>query len=360
MAKNKKGISRAKRPAAVLCALGMTLSVWFLIGCGGCELYSGSDNEERLIIMTYNVQNLFDTMVTGNEYPEYTPEGGWTAQQYERRLETTARAIVQGHGAVPDIVVLQEIEHIGVLEDLLVGPLASRGYQWYVATTDTDSAIQTGIMSRFPIDEVRNHSLEGLRSVLEVLLDVDGQYMTLFALHGKSRREGVQETAPSRIAMTRMISERVTAIHTHEPLLPVIVAGDFNVSADTYFRESQEYQTALIPLQSDRAEFFRQQGSLIVGGSPPSQGYWYTWWLDPGQKVLAELPGSYWYRGVWETFDHILLSPGFFDGYGLEFVEGRVGATPMLLDENRRPYRWDVGKGVGVSDHLPVLVVLER
>ena len=360
MGKYRKNVSRGTWPATVICALGITLSVCFLIGCGGCELYSGDGSDERLVIMTYNVQNLFDAMVTGNEYPEYTPEGGWTAQQYEMRLDTTARAIVQGHGVVPDIVILQEIEHIGVIEDLLAGPLASRGYQWYAATKDADSAIQTGIMSRFPIDEVRNHSLEGLRSVLEVLLDVDGEYLTLFALHGKSRREGVQETAPSRIAMTRMIGERVTAIHTHEPLMPVAIAGDFNVSADSYFREGQEYQTALIPLQSDRPEFFRQRGSLIVGGSPPSLGYWYTWWLDPGQQILAERPGSYWYRGVWETFDHILLSPGFFDGYGLEFVEGSVGATPMLLDEHRRPYRWDVGRGVGVSDHLPVLVVLRR
>jgi hypothetical protein len=82
--------------------------------------------------------------------------------------------------------------------------------------------------------------------------------------------------------------------------------------------------------------------------------------LDPGQSILAEMPGSYWYKGVWETFDQVLLSPGFFDGYGLEFSEGKVGAASMLIDERGRPRRWDVTKGVGVSDHLPVIVILDR
>jgi len=350
---------RSKNPSYIVCVVGLMLMLWALVGCG-CELFNERSDDDQLVIMTYNVQNLFDALVTGNEYPEYTPEGGWTTRMYDQRLETTARAIVQGHGVIPDIVVLQEIEHVGVLEDLLSGPLSSRGYQWYGATVDTDSAIQTGILSRFPIDAMRIHSLEGQRSVLEALFDLEGDSLTLFALHGKSRREGAEETAPMRIAMTRMIGERVREIHEYEPLMPVVVAGDFNVSADSYHRVNGEYQTALVPLQSDSAEYHRQRGSLIVGGSPPGQGYWYTWWLDPGQSILAEMPGSYWYKGVWETFDQVLLSPGFFDGYGLEFSEGKVGAASMLIDERGRPRRWDVTKGVGVSDHLPVIVILDR
>lgn len=348
--------NRNGRLALIAVTLGILLLAC-LLGCG-CDLFNDTTPTSEVMIQTYNVQNLFDALVTGNEYPEYTPESQWTSAKYRQRLTQTARAITQGHGQVPDIVLLQEIEHVGVLEDLLQGPLASRGYQWYAATADESSAIQVGIISKFPITSAHIHSIASVRSVLEARVSIDGEEIAVFILHAKSRREGVLETEALRIATTRMLADRTAQLVEDEPFLPIVIAGDFNESADTYFRENQAFQTALIPVQAPLAEQHRAEGSLVVGGAIPHANSWYTWWLDSTQTLIAEMPGSYWYEGVWETFDQILLSPAFFDGFGLEFSRGTVGATQALLDDEKHPYRWDVRKNEGISDHLPVMVFL--
>ena len=339
---------------ALLCLLLLCLC-----GCG-CDLAGTQSPQNECIILTYNVQNLFDTLVSGNEYPEFTPEDGWSARAYAKRLETISRTITQGHRYLPDIVVFQEIEHSGVLEDLLVGPLQSRGYQWYAATDDMGSAIQTGVISRFPIEGARVHQSLGLRSALEVELEINNERMVLFAIHAKSRREGVAETESKRIELARVISERVRQLLRENPLLPIVIAGDFNESADSYFREEQAMQTALVPITANKAHLYRNMGSLMVGGTAPSEGCWYTWWLDSSQALMAGSSGSYWYQGVWETFDQILLSPAFFDRYGLEFKHGYVVSQDWVFDENGHPYRYEVHKESGVSDHLPVAVVLSN
>ena len=334
----------------------LVVSLLCVCGCG-CNLDGTAENADKLMVMTYNVQNLFDAYVTGNEYPEYTPEEGWTVDQYKIRLGRTARAITQGHNSVPDIVVLQEIEHAGVLEDLLHESLAERGFQWYASTNDLDSAIQTGVISRFPITDVRIHGVQHLRSVLEVTLDVGKESLVLFTLHAKSKRGGVEETEAQRIATTEVVSVRVQELLKGNPFLPIIVAGDFNQSADSFLREGQLYQTALVPFESIEADAYRDAGSLVVAGVPVTQD-WYTWWLDRNMVLLAQAQGSYWYEGVWETFDQILLSPAFFDGYGLEYKLGQVGSGGFLCDAKGRPVAWNIRTGRGISDHLPVYVIL--
>lgn len=334
-----------------------TLMLVCLCSCG-CELAGNPSDSDGLTIVTYNVQNLFDTLVSGSEYPEYTPEQGWSAQAYARRLEQTGRAITQGHVCVPDILALQEIEHVGVLEDLLGGPLKSRGYQWYAVTADSGSAIQTAVASRFPIIEARVHRGASTRSALEVKIDVGSEQIVLFALHAKSRREGVEETEALRIDLANLINDRVKELVKENPLLPVVIAGDFNESADSYFREDEGFQTALVPVQAADSQAYKRLGSFIVGGSTPTEGGWYTWWLDSSQTLMNTVEGSYWYGGVWESFDQILLSPAFFDSYGLEFSRGYVGMNSQLLDDDGHPDRWNVQKKSGISDHLPVAVTL--
>jgi len=327
------------------------------LGSCGCNVDGKAPGADELMVMTYNVQNLFDAYVTGNEYPEYTPEKGWTVDLYRSRLRRTAQAITQGHKAVPDIVVLQEIEHAGVLEDLLQESLAARGFQWYACTNDPDSAIQNGVMSRFPIIAARIHGVQDLRSVLEVTIDVGTEELVLFAVHAKSRKEGVEETEAQRIATAKVISTRTQELLHENPFLAIIVAGDFNQSADSFQREGQAYQTALVPFDARQADVYESAGSLLIGGVPVTQG-WYTWWLDRKVVLLAQAQGSYYYNGIWESFDQILLSPAFFDGYGLEYKTGQVGAESFLCDAQGHPATWNIRTGKGVSDHLPVYVIL--
>jgi endonuclease/exonuclease/phosphatase family metal-dependent hydrolase len=346
----------ANRLLHTMCIV-MMFTVGILVCSCGCDLFGTAEPSDEIMLLTYNVQNLFDVLVTGNEYPEYTPEEGWTAALYQKRLEQTARAITQNHGRIPDIVVLQEIEHAGVLHDLLAGPLAGRKYQWFAATDD-DSAIQTGVLSAFPLVKTRVHTIENHRSVLEVMIEAGKETIVVFALHAKSQREGMRETEAARIALCRMINQRVAQLRNEFPFTPIVIAGDFNESADAYFRENQDFQTALVPVQALEVSRWKQHGSCIVGGSPPASDTWYTWWLDSSQVLGSAAPGSYYYHGIWESFDQLLLSREFFDGFGWEFIQGDVAGDPSLLDDDGHPFGWNVQTGKGISDHLPVTVTL--
>lgn len=331
------------------------ITLLLLVGCG-CDLeLKGSAN--NLVVMTYNVQNLFDPFVSGSEYPEYTPQEGWGADQYRERLGRTARAITQEHKVVPDIVVLQEIENRTVVEDLLYHHLGKRGFKWYAVTADSGSPIQIGVVSRLPILEARIHGVQGQRSLLEVTFNWEGETIVLFALHAKSRLGGIEESEEQRLVTAATLSALTADRLRANPYTPIIIAGDFNQSADTYKRIEGAYRTALVPYDALKVDEYRQAGSLIIGGVPMQQD-WYTWWLDREFLLEAKAPGSYWYGGIWESFDQILLSPAFFDERGVEFKRGEVGATNYLMDDNGRPKSWNVKTGRGVSDHLPVYVVL--
>ena len=327
-----------------------------LCGCG-CDLDAAHESE-RLMVMTYNVQNLYDAYVTGNEYPEYTPEKGWTADAYRRRLERVAQAITQGHDMVPDIVLLQEIEHANILQDLLQEHPPARGFQWFAATAAKESAVQVGIISRFPITDARIHDVQGNRPFLDSETDLGSENLVVFAPNTTSKPGGLVETESQRIATARVVSRRTEELLGKQPWIPVLVAGDFNASADSYLREGSSCQTALVPFDVLRADEYARNGSLLVSGGTPPHGIWYTWWLDRNQLLLSHADGSYWYQGIWETFDQILLSPAFFDSYGLEFHSGQVGVGHRLMDEKGHPNAWDVRTEEGYSDHLPVYVVL--
>ncbi|MGI6433329.1 MAG: endonuclease/exonuclease/phosphatase family protein [Sphaerochaetaceae bacterium] len=324
----------------------------------GCTLEALFPHDKQVMIMTYNVQNLFDPYVNGNEYPEYTPEQGWSAQAYRQRLQRTASAVTQGHKLVPTIILFQEIENILVLQDLVSTHLSRHGFYQIAATNDADSPIQVGIASCYPITEVRIHAVKGSRSILECRLDINGSDLVIFNLHAKSRIGGVEETESQRRATAAAVTYRVKELLTYDPFLPIIVGGDFNESADAAIREPTTFDHALVPLQLPEAYRLGQEGSFVLSGEAPSENSWYTCWLDRKALLSSAGSGSYLYNGVWESFDQLLLNSAFFDRFGLEYHSAVLGSHSPLVDTKGRPVSYDLKTGQGYSDHLPVAVIL--
>ncbi|NLV83830.1 MAG: hypothetical protein GXY60_04650 [Spirochaetales bacterium] len=324
-----------------------------------CSLEDQRVSDGILTVMTYNVCNLFDTVTDGTEYPEYTPEAGWTVGSYGRRLELISQAIVQGQTYVPDIVVLQEIEHERVMQALVERHLSAYGLRWLATTSDAESAIQVGIVSRYPIQHAVVHGIDGLRSILEVEIETPVEPICLFALHAKSQREGEKVTEPLRILTMAALKDAIEQRLKYNSQSPILVAGDFNESADAYYRWKSEFPTALVPATDSHAPLYERQGSILITGAPPVRGQWYSWWLDPQQFTDAEATGSYWYKGVWESFDQILASSECFDGKGWDFDCGHVKANKQICDPSGIPYVWDERRRTGFSDHLPVYIVLK-
>lgn len=331
--------------------------------CCGCPIGQDiSGGGDDLVIMTWNVQNLMDGVVDGTEYEEYLPKSGWNDTLYRSRLKNFVKVITDKALPLPHVLVLEELEHDRVAVDLLKLRLARLGFSWYAVTGEPHSAIQIGVMSRLPIKEARTYAVPGCRPVLECVIPTDAGTVVILAVHGKSRREGIPETEPDRIALSRTIGRIARDWRQTDPSALVLAVGDFNESPDAYVADNASWQTAFIEVSSPKYQDFSAQGSLAVSGSSrdvsDASGIWYSPWLDPSLRFSR--PGSCWFAGGWHRYDQIVGGSALFDGVGWDFFDSGVGAVESLCSPEGTPLSWNVRTHGGISDHFPVWVRLRR
>lgn len=401
---DNQGASDAEIPAEQHTGLGMIrwalliTMLLMLTGCeSGCSLLPGgsgkfvntgsfgnSENvmpDESVTIMAYNVQNIFDGSYDGDEYDQFDPRNSsWNNTKYHQRLARLRDTIFSVEGGVPDILLFVEIEGEEVLKDLFEGYLKNSGLSYYAATDKPGSAIETGIMSRFPLDDIYLHSgeyngMETPRPIMESVLLLGDEKLHILVSHWKSKLGGAEETEAQRMAAAAAIGKRVRSIKSDNPDALVLAAGDFNESPDEQSKISAAYPTALMPLNqvikekidnipsdedspADSGGF--TAGMLYLTGEPGEtdvkNGIYFSPWLD---DIPEEPEGSYVYRGEWERIDQFLLCSGFFDEQGLEFDRFIVHADGLTDETEGYPLRWNVRTGGGFSDHLPILLELD-
>jgi len=347
-----------RKPAFLIFPLSLVL---FLVSCAFPFLWN---IEREITIMTYNVHNLFNAVSEGGEYPEYDPSGGeWTEEEYEKRLANTADIIRGAVRGGPDIVLVQEIERLSVLRDLAEGYLAGMGYSVYgVENTANASTVMVGALSRVPVTKSLVHAVQMPdgrvgRGILELWLSSGGVPVVVFNNHWKSKTGGAEETEPQRVAEASLLSARIAEILERGEALDIVAAGDLNEQIEEFERSGRCYPTALgqkggtgtilvlpIPASSSAENQAGSEGALTLL-SP---------WFD------VEQGGSYWYNGEWERIDHVLMTPGLLDGEGFDYAAFSVVSLPFMLSEGGTPLVWSSRTGRGYSDHLPLLLTLER
>ena len=255
----------------------------------------------------------------------------------------------------PDFIAFMEIENAKVLEDLHSRHLRDLGYRIAAAAPGRDAPVRVGLLSRLPVSNLRSHepASDGFpqRLILEVETSSEGRALTIFICHFKARSEGAEATEKSRVLSARLVRKRLAELLSGEPDREILVLGDLNENIDEYERAAGSYLTALLPagaVSADKASL-----SLLVTGER-NAGTWacaetlYSPWLDD-----PPLPGSYWYKGGWESLDHTLLSRGLLDGKGLTLEGFDVVRPPYLLDAAGKPLS-------EYSDHLPLLLRLKQ
>lgn len=353
-----------------------SLSLLVAIGLAGCSsLLTPAADEQRVSLMTYNVENLFDTvhdqgkndfaylpLAIKQANPQYLAtcakievkawrdeceKNDWNDAKLEEKLHRLAAVIVQiNDGRGPDILLLDEVENLNVVE-MLNARLPQSDYQTRVLLEGWDErGIDTAVLSRLPqwgapiLHKVPYHNENGdlsdktgkTRGILEVrLLLPDGQKASVFAVHlpsgggpGYLRRQAADYLAE----LKRQLPSDV---------LP-IVGGDFNINA------GEEQQHGYI------AKHLANSWSVshLIG--------------------CADCKGSYYYHALrqWSFFD-ILLFPDEmtgegFNGWKVDTASIRLAnQSGYQVNQWGSPSRFNGGKfDDGVSDHWPMYAEIYR
>ena len=357
---------------APLWGLFVCMSVQLLLSCSSCSMCLFPDAEPvELLLLSYNVQNLFDDVRDGSEYPDYDPAGdSWSADLYHLKLLQLSDVLSRYPEGGADILLLQEVENRNVLEMLITHYLKGCGYRYYCISDATDSAVNTAVLSRYPLEEIQVHSvsIEGVpagRPILECKTQAAGRTIRLFNCHWKSKSGGAAETEPLRRAAAAVLARRIHQIEEQLPQANIIVAGDLNECIDEQERIETSYPTALVSEQVYRALSADQRRSCIGVTGSEKDGDSTTGAVIDSESLILLSPwlmeprphiGSYAYRSEWETIDHFLLSPALCDNGGLEFEQFEIIQSEQLLTEDGFPKRWISQLESGYSDHLPLLL----
>lgn len=327
---------------------------FILLSCTACPLDPFARDEGSLTLMSYNLQNLFDDVSQGSEYPEYDPANGtWGRDAYDAKLAELA-AVIRRVEPKPDLILVQEAENSRVLERLSAEYLPLDSYDFAAAPQSEGAAAQTGLLSSLPIRTLRCHRAgggDGERHILELELLIDGERFVIFNSHWKSRIGGRESTEEQRILAARFVARRIAELESEESGLNIILAGDLN--ADPY-QPVDGFQPALAAVDPPP-----ERAPVIWVASPgapagPGECTLYSGW----ENLAGE--GSYRYAGLWERIDHFLWTASLSDGRGWEVADFLVWNDPLLLNEYGSPRPFSVDRLDGYSDHLPLILRLEK
>lgn len=333
--------------------------VGILVLLSALKMSYGQVKEERYRIVFYNVENLFDIKddpKTSDD--DFTPQGKqhWGKERYSSKILHISEALVAaGEGELPVFIGLAEVENREVLEDL-IGKTALADGEYGIVHVDSPDprGIDVAFLYRKPYCQLLKAcffsvSLEGEGHTRDILYckGVVDQRDTLhfFVAHFPSMRGGESQSEWKRVRAAKVIRQRVDSIQRGNPGAAIIIMGDLNGKANTFA------QKAMKTKDSDSRRI-------------KDKGLYNT-----GYYLLKENYGSYRYKGMWQTIDHLILSGVLLNGrFPLQSPRHlTVGTFRFLFEEDKKyygvkpkpTYRGPYYVG-GYSDHLPIFIDLKK
>jgi predicted extracellular nuclease len=273
--------------------------------------------EDEFSIMTWNVENLFDIL---DPHPVDPPLP--RKAEYELSLTKIANTILAG--GVPTIVSLQEVEHLGILEDLSAHVLLSKFDYMPVLVEGTDSrGIDVGYLVRGDraeiLDTQQHVAPEGLTSRPPLLIQVQigspqgSVQVYLINNHFTSMAGGVLATEPRRSAQAAWNVTILEEVLAQVPEAYVAVLGDLNSFLD-----------------SNPIEVLKEAGLEHV--------------FD---IVEPDVRYTYIFEGASQSLDHILVTSNLMDLIkGVEILHTNADYPPADPDDPSPIHK---------SDHDPVI-----
>ncbi len=305
----------------------LLLLLFLLTSCTFPFSESGKNSDSSsFTVATWNVQNLFNASDDGNEYDEYRSSSGWNQASYDTRLSNLATVFSYFSA---DVVVLNEVENESVVCDIIT---KLNAFPNYCTAREKNGAISIAVISKYPISHSCIHAVTGTRPILEADLDTPNGTVRIFAVHGKSKRDGEQSSKETRLTM----GETLKLVSKHNDDNLVILAGDFNedISENNIFCDVR-YGITDAPIKVS-----------------PSYGssYWYNPFADP--EMSFDCDGTYYYNSTWSRLDNIVCS--YSPSWSISDAE--IICKGILLTADKKPNSYNRSFLCGVSDHLPVLL----
>lgn len=314
-------------------------------------------------IMFYNLENLYDTKNDPNkDDDDFTPSGNrrWTQIKYQRKLENLGevfQAVSSLPGGFPTLVGVSEIENDSVLEDMVSQKrLSGAGYRFVHYESGDARGVDVALLyrsSRFklldsqPVKPILRSGREYHgREILMVRGLLDGEMFAIYVCHFLSRRAGRDASAGFRRAGAETIYYHALQMRDEYPGIKIVVMGDMN---DTPADFSLSHLLHAVASMEDVEE----------GG-----------FFNPMWTLMEEGQGTSMHNHHWTLFDNILVCRQLLEDSGSEgFHITRFSKMHYaqifrrnFMMEHGKPKRSYNGKHFsgGYSDHLPVLIRLEK
>ena len=315
--------------------------------------------EEKIRIVFYNVENLFDTADDPETLDEeFLPVGErrWTKTRFNHKIGQIARVIIASGGwESPDIIGLCEVENRNVVEQLIRHPLLKKsGYKIIHKESPDERGIDVSFLYKkekfsplnydyIPIPDESGVPLK-TREILRVTGLLFPDTVHFFFNHWPSRYGGTLETVSARKQAALTLHSETERIFQDQKNPRIIVMGDFNDQPSD--QSIREVLNALPPYQNNAQK-------ILINLSAE--------WRDNNRGTLK-------YRSQWQIFDQIMVSPALLDKTANLFCgpeNASILQQEFLFMEDKthggiKPFRTYNGFQYtgGFSDHLPVYLDL--
>lgn len=344
----------------------VALLLWLLMGTMGVEQGRAQGQREPLRLLTYNVENLFDTCHdAGFDDYEFLPTSPrrWTGQRYWGKLGRVVRVLAAAGGDHPvDLVALTEVENDSVLRDLCRRTRLARLDYRYVCTRSADSrGIDVALLyqpERFRLLASRSLRVPPptgyvrfTRDVLHVMGQVgSGDTLDLMVCHWPSHRGDRFSAMRYREQVARTLRRHADSLVSVRRVPMVVITGDFN---DEPNAPSILRHLGAVAVPADTA---------AVAGSSESNALYL---LSARPVAPKDIGGTYKYRGMWNRIDHVAVNAAMLTPMSPLQVPPRachIFAPDFLSEYDRSyggkmPHRYYMGPIYhgGYSDHYPLL-----
>jgi len=312
---------------------------------------------KNLLLMSYNVENLFDTIDDPHKIDnDFLPQGKkkWGTKQYNDKLNHLAKVIRSvDDKKLPDLLALIEIENQRVLEDLLRQKDLKKAHYKIIHHESPDRrGIDVALLynakkfilldKNFYKVELKGDHYFKTREILYAkgVFKATGDTLHIFVNHWPSRRGGQEKSEHKRFAAAQVLRNITDSLFLTDHNPKIMIMGDFN---------DEPLDKSLIDILEAKAVDQVKNGKL------------YNLSLD----LQTKNKGTYFYWKIkkWNMLDQLIVSGAMINsekGLLIKNYDTGILRHDFFLYENSEkvmvPAKTYGGRKYygGYSDHLPI------